>query len=475
MSLCDFDSAGKCRRCGYQAKRAAAKRIRQCGVIEGGEPALVSKLSSYARELATWIAAGRPVRSDVEVESLLAICQPCDQFNGAACRKCGCKINRSRWAFANKLRMATTACPLHKWGGETVERPHGRRVGIVIPNLLAGGVERWAITLARHLPAHGVDIAGVAFTGGSGVLHEPTLAELAALCPVVGTIEHEAIHRVGRPSDAIYAVAQGSDVLLVWSATGETLAALRAVDVPTIGISHGCHDWWMAGAKDIIDRWVAVSQAAARPVPGEATILHNGIDLDRLTPTEDWSATREAAGIPRDAKVAVSVGRLSKEKRLHLAAAAIEHLPDDCWLWLVGDGGDRERIMAAAGRRAGRIVVSPARGDIGNVLVASDVALMLSAAEGYGLAPVEALAAGVPLVSTPVGVLPEIDRQCRFAAANYLPLHPTPQQVAQAIVGAADAPRERLEAVAGIVRREHSGEAMARRWVDFLASLRVRV
>lgn len=462
---CVYDESLVCRYCGHKARVADARR--KCGRPDVPR-SIFDRVSSYASEVAKWLAAGRPVRSDAEVENLLAICKACDQFDGAACRKCGCRINRSKWAFANKLRMATTDCPLNKWGGDAVERPRGLRVGIVIPNMLAGGVERWAITLAQLLPAHGIDVAGVAFTGGAGVLHDGTLAELAGLCPAVGAIEHESIHRVGQPAEAIYAVARGSDVLLVWSATGEALDALRAIDVPTIGVSHGCHDWWMAGARDVVDRWVAVSQAAARPVPGEATILHNGIDLARLTPTEDWRATRTAAGIPQDAKVAVSIGRLSKEKRLHLAAAALEYLPDDWWLWLVGDGGDRERIIAAAGRHANRIILSPARSDIGNVLIAADVALMLSEAEGYGLAPVEALAAGVPLVSTPVGVLPEIDRQCRFAAANYLPLHPTPQQVAQACAGAIDASRERLEAVTDVVRREHSGEAMARRWAAYL-------
>jgi hypothetical protein len=62
--------------------------------------------------MARWIAAGRPTRTQEQIDTILAIhCEPCEHFKDGACGKCGCRINKSPEAWRNKLAMATEPCP----------------------------------------------------------------------------------------------------------------------------------------------------------------------------------------------------------------------------------------------------------------------------------------------------------------------------------------------------------------------------
>ena len=78
-------------------------------------PGLANRAGRYAAAVAKWNLAGRPRRTDAEVDAILAICTPCGQFDGQQCSLCGCRINKSKRAIANKARMATEHCPKNLW------------------------------------------------------------------------------------------------------------------------------------------------------------------------------------------------------------------------------------------------------------------------------------------------------------------------------------------------------------------------
>ena len=74
-----------------------------------------------------WNRAGRPVRTDEEVASCLAVCVANDvkteggrkcyttSWIGGRCKQCGCRVNEGSIPVANKIRMATEDCPLGLW------------------------------------------------------------------------------------------------------------------------------------------------------------------------------------------------------------------------------------------------------------------------------------------------------------------------------------------------------------------------
>jgi hypothetical protein len=81
-------------------------------------PGLVRRALSYAEAVIEWTAAGRPERSDKEVERIFAhFCKPCRWFDRhrQICRGCGCRVANNGYAVVNKIKMATEHCPRKLW------------------------------------------------------------------------------------------------------------------------------------------------------------------------------------------------------------------------------------------------------------------------------------------------------------------------------------------------------------------------
>lgn len=79
-------------------------------------PKLSMQMWLYKEALLRWQRAGRPKRSDQEVESLLnTFCKKCDWYDNERCKGCGCAVTSGSVAIFNKLRMATEHCPRELW------------------------------------------------------------------------------------------------------------------------------------------------------------------------------------------------------------------------------------------------------------------------------------------------------------------------------------------------------------------------
>lgn len=81
-------------------------------------PSLVRRTLSYAEALIQWAAAGRPERSDKDVEQTFhRFCKPCRWYHHRRqiCRGCGCRVAGAGFAITNKIKMATEHCPRNLW------------------------------------------------------------------------------------------------------------------------------------------------------------------------------------------------------------------------------------------------------------------------------------------------------------------------------------------------------------------------
>lgn len=465
MSDCIWGPDGACVLCGRLGKGPRYRRM--CSVAppeDASTPGLLSRLTGYGTAVARWLRAGRPVRSDERVAELLTVhCEPCEHFAGESCRKCGCAVGRSKSGWANKLRMATESCPIGLWGADAAySRPSTLRVAFLVPNLLRGGVEQWLIDLVARLPDHGVSVSAVGHHGGAGTFSSEVACKLSV--PVLTTLDEPGTTRIAVASELPAVACSGVDVAVAWSCSPLQLLSARRSTTCIVGVSHGVGDWWMREASSHIDHWAAVSDAARAPVPSEqCTVIPNGIDLARLNVTLSREVLRSEVGLPQAAKVIVSVGRIAKEKRLGLAVQALGRLPSDHWLWLVGDGRDSLP-------KHDRLIVTPSRSDVGNIYHAADCALLLSQAEGYCLSAVEALASGIPLVATPVGILPQLDLEVGRSVARYLSIDPSPQEVATSVLQSLASHVPSAD-VRSVIQAGHSAEAMAARWASFLTGV----
>lgn len=106
-----------CRRClGLEPQAPAEPPVNAPEPPE--PPGLVRRAISYTEALARWTAAGRPERSDKEVERVFhQQCKPCKWYDGERqiCRGCGCRVAENGYAVLNKIKMATESCPRNLW------------------------------------------------------------------------------------------------------------------------------------------------------------------------------------------------------------------------------------------------------------------------------------------------------------------------------------------------------------------------
>jgi len=138
--------------------------------------------------------------------------------------------------------------------------------------------------------------------------------------------------------------------------------------------------------------------------------IWNGVNTDRFAPDIiERADARRRIGIPEDALVVgtVAVLRPSPAKRLDIwldAARIVREREPRAEFVIVGDGSQREQLEARAKALglADAVRFVGKQEDVRPYLAALDVFLMSSAYEGFGIALVEAMAMGVPVVATNV-------------------------------------------------------------------------
>lgn len=133
---------------------------------------------------------------------------------------------------------------------------------------------------------------------------------------------------------------------------------------------------------------------------------------------EDRIAVRTELGTPSDTIVIVLAARLEAGKGHRLLIDSLARLPPGAWeAWIVGGAQQRsERVyldelqsQAAAAQLNGRVRFLGQRSDVARVLSAADVYCQPNqAADSFGLSFVEALAAGLPVITTRLGAATEI-------------------------------------------------------------------
>ena len=132
-------------------------------------------------------------------------------------------------------------------------------------------------------------------------------------------------------------------------------------------------------------------------------------------PVEVRSARRRSWGVPQGAFVIGTVARLAPVKNHAMALRALQRLDEDVHLVLIGAGPSRRELeeLAEELHVDQRVHFRGQLVDAENLHQFFDVSVLCSRSEGFPNVVIEALAAGCPVVATPVGGVPEVilDRQ----------------------------------------------------------------
>lgn|GEM_PF-125016 len=333
------------------------------------------------------------------------------------------------------------------------------------PTLLlddAPGVE----PLAERAAALGVPVRRVAPLplGLTGARRVPALARLL---------------RRERPD--VFHAHMSSPVACKWALAAAVLARVPAV-LGTVQVgeyeppNHSAY-WQLRALARGVGRYVAVSRAIAAELverldwPAEKIeVVYNAVDAERAAVTAPPGLREELGGEGRP--LVLTPARLHAQKGHATLLGAAAEVPDAIFV-LAGDGPEREPLEALAQRLgvAERVRFLGRREDVPELLAACDLFALPSLYEGSSLAVLEAMAAGIPIVSSAIGGTDELIEDGR---SGLLVPPGDAEALAAALRRALGKPALRMEMAARARERVEAGlrrEQMARRVTDVYRDL----
>ncbi|MDQ3486791.1 MAG: glycosyltransferase family 4 protein [Acidobacteriota bacterium] len=296
-----------------------------------------------------------------------------------------------------------------------------------------GGIERMLETLA---PA----IAGVAPVGstfalcfGGAVAHR--LRAAGATVHVLGAVHARQLSEIRQARRALAGVLQPEawDAVLVHSAWSQ------AIFGPTILNSRVPLVRWLHAPQPgprVLEFWARRSRPALVLCNSQYTADHGRAQIAGVPHVVQYPPSvmrarrpdvrvkvRGSLATPLDTTVVVLAARLEAGKGHSLLIEALAGLPDRSWeAWIVGGAQhadeqtylDGLRALAGAAGLSGRIRFLGQRTDVAELFEAADVYCQPNVApDSFGLSFIEALAAGLPVVTARLGAAPEIvDSTC---------------------------------------------------------------
>jgi glycosyltransferase involved in cell wall biosynthesis len=136
--------------------------------------------------------------------------------------------------------------------------------------------------------------------------------------------------------------------------------------------------------------------------------VHNGIDLSPYQGEFDRDSFRRRLGEPVDVPAVVFTGRLAPQKGIAVLLEAVAQVADsfpNIRVWILGDGPLRLDLEAqvTGNKINGQVRFFGQREDVCDFLRAADIFVLPSFYETMSFSLIEAFAAGLPCVVTPVG------------------------------------------------------------------------
>jgi glycosyltransferase involved in cell wall biosynthesis len=276
----------------------------------------------------------------------------------------------------------------------------------------------------------------------------------------------------------------------IWSAIATRLtrvpsfASLHVAPTATRALHDSVRHRISVGLRDrlmiaLMNRWstgvVAVSGALrddylARGLKKEKVrVVHNGVELERFARSREESRARLAAelGLDPGTPVVVTVSVLRPAKGIEVLLDAVRAVPNANFV-IIGDGPKRAEWEALAGSLgiASRIRWAGYRTDVDALLAGCDLFVLPSFDDAFPTVLLEAMGAGLPVVATRVGGIPEIVTE--GVTGRLVP--PGDAPALAAAIAALIGDREELLRMSRQARSQ-AGQFSTRAWLDRLTKV----
>lgn len=351
------------------------------------------------------------------------------------------------------------------------------RASFVAPCVGVGGADAYMLGLIRH--CYNIHWTGIAVQGNI------SLRQIEWARNMIGDLVD--IHQPMSPNtpympgvklhqdfcETLYCASENADVIISWCVP-HLKNYLFCIDKPIVEIAQNCDEYAASVIKsneDVVSFQVACSDSChnvfgnLRPT----TTIYNAIDPSRVTPRYGSEIIRRGWGL-EEYKIALFMGRFVKEKNPMSLVHAFNLLPEDWALVFVGEGQEDEALFSSVRESlpTHRVRFADPQYHVGDILHASNVFVLPTDFEGMPLAMLEAMLAGVPVVVTDILPVQELENKYgKFA--NVVPVRPTPQILAHAIIDSQDSRHyERTAFARTLVWERFSITQAAAAWEEYL-------
>ena len=297
------------------------------------------------------------------------------------------------------------------------------KLALVIFSLAEGGAERVMSFMANYWSHKGVEVSLITLEDANSDVYP--LSQHVCRVPLgVGMNSgnpFEAmgnnLRRVGRLRTALRAIRPEIVISFMEATNVLTILATRGLGAKVVVMEHtdpeSHHvEWFWNTLRRMTYRFadrVGVLTERSRPWaegltdPESVFVLPNAINLAPTTSDEEINI-RVKVGLPDQAKVVVSMGRLAPEKGFDLLIQAFAKLAPshvDYYLVILGEGAERSSLERAreSHNLTGRVHLPGRVPNPMAYLRQCDLFVMSSRYEGFPMALCEAMACGLPVIS----------------------------------------------------------------------------
>lgn len=195
----------------------------------------------------------------------------------------------------------------------------------------------------------------------------------------------------------------------------KSITTLHGTDITLVGLMPSFYEITrfsieVSDAISTVSEFLKKETAKAFEIKKPVEVIHNFVDCGEFRPTRNEAI--RSRYVPGDEKIIVHMSNFRKVKNIPTVVDVFAKVREHCpaRLLLIGDGPELEAIERSVNEKgiSSDVIFLGDQEFVSDILPVGDVFLLPSEHESFGLAALEAMSCGVPVVASNIGGLHEV-------------------------------------------------------------------